>query len=100
MEGGGEPLVREERRVDASREVPQILQGAAGLRLDLGEKLHDLLRVAIGQLAREPRLHRERDQLLLGAVVDVALESPALLVLGRDQAPAGSAQILHEADVP
>ena len=38
-------------------------------------------------------LHRERDELLLGAVVDVALELATLLVLGGDQPLLGRLQL-------
>ena len=33
---------------------------------------------------RQSQVHRERDEVLLGAVVDVALQPPPLLVLGRN----------------
>ena len=54
--------------------------------LERGEHLLGLRRVAIDELFREALAHLQRDELLLGAVVDVALELAALLVLGRDQA--------------
>ena len=38
------------------------------------------------ELLGEPELHRERHELLLHAVVDVALELAAFLILGRHQA--------------
>ena len=57
-----------------------------GLGFDLHQDVHDLRRVAPGELASEPRLHRQRDELLLRAVVDVALQAAAPLVLRGDQA--------------
>ena len=53
--------------------------------------------VALGELAGEPRLHRERDELLLGAVVDVPLQPPALLVLGRHEPLPGRPEVLARA---
>ena len=47
-----------------------------------------------GQRLGEPQVHRERDQVLLGAVVDVALEPPALGVLGVDQPLPRDAQLV------
>jgi hypothetical protein len=45
-------------------------------------------------------LHRERDKLLLRAVMQIAFETPTLFVLGRDEALAGGAQVLDEPRVP
>ena len=50
-----------------------------------GHELARLRRVALGQLLGEPELHGQRHELLLHAVVDVALELAAFLVLGRHQ---------------
>ena len=84
-ERGRQALVGEQRRVDAAREVAQVLERLLRLRLDLGEHLRGLRGFPLGQRAREPSLHGERDELLLRAVVDVALQPAALLVLRRDQ---------------
>ena len=52
-------------------------------------------RVLLGEHLRQSELDLERDQVLLGAVVEVALQPPALLVLRRDQALARCAQVLQ-----
>ena len=52
-------------------------------------------RVAVHQAVREPELHRERDQLLLRAVVDVPLQAAALLVLCGDDPLARSLELLQ-----
>ena len=45
--------------------------------------------------AQHAQLERERDELLLGAVVEVALDAPAGLVGGLDDPQARHAQLLH-----
>jgi hypothetical protein len=45
-----------------------------------------LLGVAVGDLAGEADGHGQRDQVLLGPVVEVALDAPPLGVAGRDHA--------------
>ena len=42
-----QPLVGQQRRVDAAREVAQVLEGVVGLCLDLGQHLADLGRVCV-----------------------------------------------------
>ena len=49
------------------------------------EHLRGLRRIALRQLAGEPSLDGERDELLLGAVMDVALQATPLFVLRGDQ---------------
>ena len=56
------------------------------LVLDLLEQLVRLRGVALDQVVGELELDRERDELLLGAVVDVALQPATAFVLRRDQA--------------
>ena len=45
--------------------------------------------------ARQPQVQRERDEPLLGAVVEVALEPAPLVVAGLDDARARGAQLLE-----
>ena len=80
--------------MDPARELAQLLDGELRLLARLG----DQPRGARG-VAREPRLgeaERERhgDHPLLGAVVEVALDLPALGVGGGDDALAGAAQVV------
>src|SRR2546423_570888 len=87
LERRGETLVGEERRVDAASEVAQILERGAGRGLQPREQLAFLPLVAADELLGETELHRERHELLLCAVVEVALDLASFLVLRRDQAP-------------
>ena len=80
-----QPLVREERRIDAAREVAQILDRLPRRGLEVREHRLRLLGIAVDEPFGQAELHRERDELLLRAVVEVALELAPLLVLGVDQ---------------
>ncbi len=57
-------------------------------------------RVAFHERLGQPLLHGERDQLLLRAVVDVALERLRPRVLRGDDPAPGLAELLDQADVP
>ena len=78
-----EPLLAEERRVDPAGELAQ-----------LGDRLLDLVlcarqHVRVGRVttgSREPEREGERDEPLLSAVVEVALDSPPLGI-GRGDEP-------------
>ena len=70
------------------REVAQLLDGLLEVGGDLVEHLLGGIGVGIGQLAGETRAHRERDQVLLRAVVEVALDPAPLGVGGVDNAGA------------
>ena len=97
---GGQALVREERRVDPAREVTEIVERARGVGLDLPRHLACLHRVPLRQLFQQTELHGERHQLLLRAVVDVALQAPPLFVLRADQPLPGRPELLDQSDVP
>jgi hypothetical protein len=87
--------------------VPEIVERGLGVDRDLVQHRRGPVRIALDQLARQPRLDRERHQLLLRSVVDVALQPPSLLILGGDEAllrclevlQAG-AELLGQPDVP
>ena len=51
-------------------------------------------RVVLDRVAGEAELHGQRDEVLLGAVVQVALELAALGVAGGDDAGAGLLQLV------
>ena len=53
---------------------------------ELACHLPDLAGV-LGRVLQQAELDRERDELLLGAVVQVALDPLPLLILGLDQPP-------------
>ena len=56
-------------------------------------------RVAIDDRVRELQLHRQRHELLLHPVMEIALELAALFVLGGDEALAGRPELLDQAHV-
>ena len=85
LEGGGEALVRQQRWVDPPGEVSQILERFVRSPWSVAMSSRGLGRIALGELLGEAQLHRERHELLLDAVVDVALELAAFVVLGRHQ---------------
>ena len=80
--------VHQQRRVDAVREVAQLLHRVLQVVTDL---LEDLLRgvgIGVGELTRQIHVDGQRDQVLLRAVVQVALDGTALRVAGFDDARA------------
>ena len=92
---GAEPFLREQRRVDPAGEPDERLDRLGGRRLLVAQELHRRgPATRVGQRLGEAEVHRQGDQVLLGAVVDVALQEPALVVLGVDQPLARAAQLL------
>ena len=92
---GGESALREQPRVDAARQVHQACRRrrrrpAPGPRGCASARSGARWRQGLG----ETQVHRERDQVLLGTVVDVALEQPALVVLQVDQPLARPPQLV------
>ncbi len=78
-------LLLQERRVDPEREPVERVQRFVHLAPQLPEHRAGLLGVLDEEPARQPELHGERDQVLLGPVVDVPLEPSTFLVLrGHD----------------
>ena len=76
-----EPAVGEHRRVDAVRERTQLVERLVHLVLELAQALDAALGIPPDDLLRQLELDPQRDEPLLGAVVQVALD-PAPLVLG------------------
>ena len=72
--------------MDAARELAQLLQRVRELVARGGHELLGLGGIAADVRADHPQLQRERDEPLLRAVVQVALEPAALGVAGRDDA--------------
>ena len=80
--------------MDAARELAQLGERGGQLALGRGHELLGGGGVAAADAALgELELERERDEALLGAVVEVALEPPALRVARRDQPLARRAQL-------
>ena len=84
LERGREPVIGEDGWVDAAREIANVLQRIGHVGLQLGEEGAGLLGIAGRELLGQPQLDRQGDQLLLRAVVEVALELAGPLVLRGD----------------
>ena len=81
--------------MDAAREVAQLLQRELRLLPGLPHQLSRGRIAARGALLGHPQIQRQRHEALLGAVVEVALDPPALRVRGRDDARAGVLELVH-----
>ena len=93
LDRGADAALGQERGMDAARELAQ-------LRERDRELLADLVDGAREPAVRQPRLEhpqveREADELLLGAVVQVALDPPARVVGGLDDPQPRDPQLLH-----
>nr|WP_263657342.1 hypothetical protein [Nonomuraea gerenzanensis] len=80
-----QPRLGELQRVDAVRQVAQLGLRLAQVGRELREHGRRLRGVGVHQPLGDPRLHGRRDEPLLGAVVQVALD-PAALAVGRGRA--------------
>ena len=90
----GQPGVHEQRRVDAVGQVAQLLDGVLHRVAERVEHLGGRLRVVGEDVLGEPQVHREGHEVLLGAVVEVALDLAALGVAGGHDAGARGAEVL------
>jgi len=79
-------VVAEHRRVQAARDLAQLGERRRQLVAGARERCVRLLRVLVDQPVGDPDPDGERDEPLLGAVVEVALEPPPLGVAGGDDA--------------
>ena len=91
---GAEAAVGQDRGVDAARELAQLGERERELLLGAVEQLVGPVGVLVQLALGEPQRQRERDEPLLGAVVQVALQPPALLRAGLDDPGARGAQLL------
>ena len=65
-----------------------VAQRVVRLQAELAQQRLRLGRVALDQLLGDAQIHGNRDELLLGAIVDVALQAPPLRILrGHDPLP-------------
>ena len=85
---------RQQRRVDAASELAQVVDGFVGVRLQLCQHWADSA-ARLADRFGDADLQLERDQVLLGTVMQVALDPATLLVLGRHEALPGSAKIIE-----
>jgi len=95
FESRGQTLVGEQWRIDTARQVAERFQRLVGIGLQLDQRRLCLHRVAVEEHLSQTELHLERDQVLLRAVVEVAFEAAALLVLSADQPLPGGAQLVE-----
>jgi hypothetical protein len=86
-------LVGQQRRVDATGQITQIVERGAYAALHRGHELPDG-RGVVGGFLQQTEVNRERDELLLRPVVQVPLNLPSLGVLRFHQAPAGGPQLI------
>ena len=89
-----QPAVDEQRRVDAVRQLAQLLDGLLDI---LGQLVQHLSRgrgIVGDDVPGQAQVHRHRHQVLLGAVVQVALHPAALRVAAGDDPGPGPAQLL------
>ena len=89
-----EPAVGEDGGMDAAGEVAQLADRALGLVAGLADELERVL-AAVQPLARDPQVQGDGHEPLLRAVVQVALQPPALAVGGGDDARLRGAQVDH-----
>ena len=94
LDRGHEAVVAQHGRVDAAGELAQVGERLAGLVLQLDELLGREL-PALQSIAGEAEPGDLRHDVLLDAVVQVALEAPALVVLRGDEPLAGGAQLVE-----
>src|SRR6185295_20034163 len=80
--------------MDASRQFAELLERLCELLRGAAEELRRLLRVRHQLGLREPKRQRERDEALLGSIVEIPLEAPSLGVAGLQKALARMAQLL------
>ena len=92
-EGGDQTVLAQPARVDAPREGHEDLDRLGRGVLLLGQQRVGPLARSVRERLGEAEVHGEGDEVLLGTVVDVALEVAALGVLGSDQALARDAQL-------
>ena len=76
--------------MQATGECTQLLQRGPELGIDLRELGLELARIPF---AREPEREPDRQQVLLRAIVQIALDPPALRVAGRHDPPARGANL-------
>ena len=84
-ERGLEPEVAQDRRIDAMGEIAQLTQRVFEAVPEYVQPSHNL-RILLDQLTRERELDAQAGQVLLCAVVQVALDLAALEITGGHRA--------------
>src|SRR5689334_4521790 len=91
--GCSQPLFGQQRRVDPAGQGAQVIQCRVQAVPELAGELPDLGGVVRG-VVQHGELDHERDELLLGAVVQVPFDPLPFLVLGPDQPPSRRPQVV------
>jgi len=76
------------------RELPRLLQGQLHFTAHVLEQRVCREGIGIDQIASELEVDRESDQVLLRTVVELALDSAAVCIVGDSQPLAGRAQVV------
>ena len=97
LERDREAVTADDRRVEAARERRAAPRATRRSRARLGRAARSSSASAAARSAQPAEVERERDEPLLGAVVEVALEALALLLAGLDDPRAGAAQLVERA---
>ena len=88
LQSGGQPTFGEYRRMEPECDLPQPVEGCREPFGDVGELVSMLAHLLRHGCLRRTHLERQRDELLLGAVVQVPLDSPPRRVGGGDDSRA------------
>ena len=84
-EGGVEAAVLEDRGMESPHQLAQFGQGRLGVPVGASYQLAGAFGVGVELLLGPPEVHGDRDQSLLSAVVQIALDALALLLAGVDR---------------
>src|SRR4051794_5415596 len=93
----GQPALGEEGRIDAAREGTHLVDRLVDLRLEVSDGVRADGRIGVEPLRDQLEPYAQRDQTLLSAVVEVALDSAALAVPDRDYPRSRSRELLERA---
>jgi hypothetical protein len=95
LERRTEAAIAQDRRMDPARELAQLLERLVELLAHLDDVLRGCVGIGMDLRFDQTQVERDRDEPLLGAVMEIPLESAALGVAGRHDASARLAQIVH-----
>jgi hypothetical protein len=84
VQGRAEAALREDRWVNAAREVAQRIECAVCLSYGAVELHPQFTGIGCHLFTHHAKMHRQRDELLLGAVVQVAFDAAGLVGGGDD----------------
>jgi hypothetical protein len=85
----GEPTGLEQRRMDPVRKPRGLLERDVHDSTHLVDERTCVHRIGVEELLRKLEMDRQRDQMLLRTLVELALDAPPLRRPGEDEAPAG-----------